>query len=81
MNYLGRARLAGEAVSDQVWEICCTSGNSNPAASNLSDAQFEFVDNTPHLPVLTFDPDAGTVHVAFYARDGSLTYERTLDDV
>ena len=31
--------------------------------------------------MLTFDPDAGTVHVAFYDVDGALTFERTLDDV
>ena len=81
MNYLGRTSVSGDAVSDRLWEICCTSGNMNPLASSLSDVQFEFVDASPHLPVLTFDPDAGTVHVAFYGKDGSLTFERTLDDL
>lgn len=79
MNYLGRASLTGDAVSDRVWEVCCTSGNRNPLASSLSDEQFVFVDASPHLPVLTFDPDAGTINVAFYAADGSLAFERTLD--
>ncbi|MCB9687275.1 MAG: alkaline phosphatase family protein [Alphaproteobacteria bacterium] len=81
MNYLGRTRLSGEATSDRLWEVCCTSGNVNPLADKLDPAQFEFVDNSPHLPVLTFDPGAGTIHVAFHARDGSLSFERTLDDV
>ncbi len=79
MNYLGRARLDGDAVSDRAWEVCCTSGNISPLASGLSEDQFAYVDDTPQLPVLTFDPDAGTVHVAFYGMDGSLTYEQTLD--
>ncbi len=81
MNYLGRVTEAGTSVSEQAYEVCCTSGNINPIASTLSLDQFEFVDNSPHLPVLTFDPDAGTVHVAFYAADGSVSFERTLDDV
>jgi phosphodiesterase/alkaline phosphatase D-like protein len=81
MNYLGRARVRGDAVSDRVWEVCCTSGNINPLASGLSAEQFAFVQAAPHLPVLTFDPDAGTVHVAFYGKDGSLSFERTLTDV
>lgn len=80
MNYLGRARLRGETVSEKVWEVCCTSGNTNPLASSLSDEQFLFVGNAPHLPVLTFDPTAETVHVAFYARDGSLAFEHTIED-
>lgn len=81
MTYLGRASVSGDAVSDRAWEVCCTSGNINPLASGLSADQFAFVAAAPHLPVLTFDPDAGTVHVAFYAVDGSLAFERTLDDV
>jgi alkaline phosphatase D len=81
MNYLGRARLEQERIADRVWEICCTSGNSNPLASSLSAEQFAFVDSAPHLPVITFDGEAGTVHVAFYAADGSLAFERLLDDV
>lgn len=81
MNYLGRASESGEAVSDRVWEVCCTSGNVSPFSSNLSEIQFPYVGDSPQLPVLTFDPDAGTVHVAFYGQDGSLSYEQTLDDV
>lgn len=81
MNYLGRARLGGEAVSDRVWEVCVTSGNVNPLASSLSREQFEFVDSAPHLPVLTFDPEAGEVHVAFYGVDGAVAFERLIQDV
>lgn len=81
MNYLGRASETGEATSDRVWEVCVTSGNINPLASTLSPTQFPFVAAAPHLPVLTFDPDAGTVHVAFWDRTGALAWERTLDDV
>jgi alkaline phosphatase D len=79
MNYLGRVQEEGEVASEQAWEVCCTSGNLNPLADGLSADQFPFVDNTPHLPVLTFDPSAGTVHVAFYARDGALAHEQTLE--
>jgi phosphodiesterase/alkaline phosphatase D-like protein len=79
MNYLGRASLSGEAVSDRTWEVCCTSGNANPLAGGMSDEQFEFVETDPQIPVLTFDPDANTVHVAFYGRDGTLTFERLLE--
>lgn len=81
MNYLGRVHVTGDAVSDRSWEVCVTSGNVNPLASTLSADQFPFVSAAPHLPVLTFDPGAGTVHVAFYAKDGSLSFERTLTDV
>lgn len=81
MNYLGRVRVRGDAASDRAWEVCCTSGNVNPLASGLSPEQFAFVAAAPHLPVLTFDPGAGTVHVAFHARDGSRSFEQTLTDV
>lgn len=80
MNYLGRTSISGDAPSERSWEVCCTSGNVNPLAAGLSEEQFVFVDTAPHLPVLTFDGEAGTVHVAFYAKDGSLAFERTLDD-
>lgn len=80
MNYVGRTTLGGTSVADQTWEVCCTSGNSNPLAAGLSRDQFEFVSTAPHFPVLTFDPAAETVHVGFYARDGSLAFERTITD-
>ncbi len=81
MTYLGRATTGGDAPSDNTWEVCTTSGNINPLASSLDDEQFVFVEALPNLPVLTFDPDADSVHVAFYGKDGSLTHEQTLIDV
>jgi phosphodiesterase/alkaline phosphatase D-like protein len=78
MNYLGRASITGEAPSDVAWEVCVTSGNVNPRAAGLSPDQFAFVNTAPHLPVLTFDPTADTVHVAFYGRDGALDFEQLL---
>lgn len=81
MTYLGQATTGGEAPSDRTWEVCCTSGNINPLAGSLRGEQFVYVEALPNLPVLTFDPDAGTVHVAFYGMDGSLSYEQTLSDV
>lgn len=81
INYLGTASETGDLPSERAWEVCVTSGNLNPVASGFSDIQFPFVDNTPHLPVLTFDPDAGTVHVEFWDSTGKLAYEQTLDDV
>ena len=79
MNYLGRASITGDAPSQMAWEVCTTSGNMSPLANGLSNEQFPFVDNSPHFPVLTFDPDAGTVHIGFYASDGTLSYEQILD--
>ena len=79
MNYLGRARITGDRLSERAWEVCCTSGNVNPLAGSLSDEQFVYVDAAPNLPVLTFDPVAGTVRVVFYAADGSVGFEEVLD--
>ena len=78
MNYLGRGSVSGDKPSDLAWEVCCTSGNFNPLASSLSPDQYVFVSGAPHFPVLTFDPGTDSVHVAFYAKDGSLTFEQTL---
>lgn len=79
MNYLGRANIAASTTSESVWEVCTTSGNISPMANFLDEGQFTFVDQNPHLPVLHFDPDAGTVHVAFYDSTGALAYEQTLE--
>lgn len=81
MNYLGRTTESGTSVAESSWEVCCTSGNESPFADGLSATQFPFVSKHPHLPLLTFDPGAGTVHVAFYAKDGALAFEQTLTDV
>lgn len=81
MNYLGRATLGGTGVADTRREICVTSGNVNPSYTGLKPEQFDYVSVDPALPVLTFDPDAGTVHVAFHLRDGSVGYEQTLTDI
>ena len=78
MSYAGRITTGGDAVRDRTWEVCTTSGNINPLASSLSEEQFPFVVSAPHLPVLTFDPDSDAVHVAFYAKDGSLAHEQDL---
>ena len=81
MNYLGRGSETGEAVSDLSWEVCCTSGNTNPVAKSLSEDQYDYVAGAPKMPVLTFDPEAGTIHIAFYGVDGSLSFEKTLTNV
>jgi len=81
MNYLGRATIDGTGVADTRWEVCVTSGNINPSYLSLSDDQFDYVSAEPSFPVLTFDPDAGTVHVAFHLGDGSVGHEQTLTDV
>ena len=78
MNYLGQGSLTGDAPSDKMWEVCCTSGNRNPLADSLSPEQFVFVDPSPHFPVLTFDPETDSIHVAFYGKDGTLNFEQTL---
>ena len=77
-NYFGRTSLDGERPSERCVEVCCTSGNLSPFAASLSDEQFPFIDNTPHLPILTFDPEAGTVSVEFWNRYGELDFSETV---
>ncbi len=81
MNYLGRVTIDGTSVADTRSEVCVTSGNINPSYLTMPDEQFEYVSAEPSFPVLTFDPAAGTVHVAFYLSDGSLGYEQTVTDM
>jgi len=81
MNYLGRTSITGDAVSQTRTEVCVTSGNINPSYLSMPADQFDYVSAEPSFPVLTFDPAAGTVHVAFYLADGSVGFEKTLDDV
>ncbi|MCA9573528.1 MAG: alkaline phosphatase D family protein, partial [Myxococcales bacterium] len=78
MNYVGRVSEAGDRTSDRAWEICCTSGNVNPLVRDLSLTQFDWTGMPPHVPRLTFDPDAGTVTVAFHAADGTVSHEQVL---
>lgn len=79
MNYLGTLSIGPSTPSEGLWEVCTTSGNISPLANFLSDEQFAFVDNAPHFPVITFDPTAGTAHVAFYGVTGELSFEQTLE--
>jgi phosphodiesterase/alkaline phosphatase D-like protein len=78
MNYLGHADETDPSVAGRMWEVCSTMGNINPLVARLKPEQFDWTARDPHQALLTFDPTAGTVHVAFHAEDGSLSYERTL---
>ncbi len=81
MNYLGRLTIDGTSVADTRYEVCVTSGNINPSYMGLQAEQFDYVSAEPMLPVLTFDPDAGTVHVAFHDKEGAVAFEQTLTDL
>lgn len=78
MNYFGHADETDDSIAGRMYELCCTSGNTNPLVTALSKQQFEFTAEPPHFPTLTFDPGAGTVTVRFYAEDGSVSFEKVV---
>ena len=68
----GRARTA------RSHEVCTTSGNINPTVNALSEDQFDFKAQPPHLPLITFDADADTITVRFVDLDGQTAHEQVL---
>ena len=70
---IGNLRIVDASVFPAV-----TSGNTNPLADQLPEAQFPWRSENAHLPLLTFDPEAGEVHVEFVATDGTVSHARTL---
>lgn len=79
MNYVGTLDEEPDSVAGELHEVCCTSGNTNPLTMFLSKKQFEFTAVTAHMPLLTFDPAAGTITVRFYSDDGELAFEKVID--
>ena len=78
MCYLGNTDEDDDSAAGQMWEVCCTSGNTNPLALLLSTQQFEWFSDRPHMPVLTFDAELGEILVRFYDSDGNIAHERTI---
>lgn len=44
----------------------------------LSEDQFDFKAQPPHLPLITFDADADTITVRFVDLDGQTAHEQVL---
>ncbi|PRQ04256.1 Alkaline phosphatase D precursor [Enhygromyxa salina] len=78
MCYLGQVELEPLTPGESMWEICVTSGNTNPLADELPEAQFPWRSQLPHLPLITFDPQADLVRVEFVTRFGDVAYHREL---
>lgn len=79
MNYIGTLAETPSSTSGRLLEVCTTSGNINPFVNSLSDDQFAWRAEAPHLPTLTFDADAGTVTLRFHDLDGVMVHERVVD--
>ena len=78
MNYLGHCDEVHPSLAGRMWEVCNTWGNINPLIHRLSAEQFVWTAQDPHVPLLTFDPAAGTVLLRFYDEGGALAFEETL---
>ncbi len=76
---MGQVDANPTTAGEGMWEVCVTSGNTNPLANELSDEQFPWHSPDAHLPLLTFDPDANRVLVEFLDTDGQLAHSRELD--
>lgn len=79
MCYVGRIEREPSTPADGMWEVCVTSGNTNPLASSLPQDQFTWRSQDGHLPLITFDPEAERVHVEFIAEDGTVAHNQELD--
>lgn len=79
MCYVGQVDSEPATYAEGMWEVCVTSGNTNPLASELPAAQFPWRSENAHLPLITFDPTNDQVVVEFIATDGSLAHRRELD--
>lgn len=79
MCYVGRIERDPSTAADGMWEVCVTSGNTNPLASSLPEEQFTWRSQNGHLPLITFDPEAERVHVELIAEDGTVAHSQALD--
>lgn len=78
MCYVGQVELEPATPGESMWEICVTSGNVNGLASELPEAQFPWRSLSPHVPLITFDPEADLVHVEFVDAYGNVSHSRDL---
>jgi alkaline phosphatase D len=79
MCYVGQIESDPTSYAEGMWEVCVTSGNTNPLANSLSQQQFPWRSEYGHLPLITFDPNTERVRVEFVARDGSIAHTQELD--
>lgn len=78
MCYVGQVDADPTTAGESMWEVCVTSGNTNPLASSLGETQFPWRSADAHLPLLTFDPENDLVRVEFVATDGTVAHSRDL---
>ncbi len=76
-SYVGTVEPQGGGLAGSQPEICVTSGNSNPVAFLLNGTQFPYKTGDATVPVVTLDPNAGTVNVKMIDMSGQIAYERT----
>ena len=79
MCYLGQVEGDPVDAGSSMWEVCVTSGNTNPLASELPEPQFAWKSQEAHLPLVTFDPENDRVRVEFIDTDGNLAFSRDLE--
>lgn len=82
MCYVGQIEGEPSTRADSMWEVCVTSGNTNPLANQLPEEQFPWRSSNPHVPRLTFEPAADPaddrVVVEFIDTAGQVAHRREL---
>jgi phosphodiesterase/alkaline phosphatase D-like protein len=79
MCYVGQIESEPTSPAERMWEVCVTSGNTNPLANSLPEGQFAWASQQGHLPLITFDPMTERVQVRFIAGDDGVAYTRELN--
>ncbi len=78
MCFVGQVDGSPTTPGESMWEVCVTSGNTNPLASDVPPGQFPWASQYPHVPVIEFNPETDSVHVDFVALDGTISESRDL---
>ena len=78
MCFVGQVDGDPTTRGESMWEVCVTSGNRNPLASDLPPTQFPWASDLPHVPIIEFDPENEVVRVEFVAMDGTVSESREL---
>lgn len=79
MCWVGQVDAEPSTLGESMWEVCVTSGNTNPLANELLEGQFPWHSSDAHLPLITFDPVAELVRVEFVNKYGQLVHSRELE--
>ena len=78
MCFVGQVEDGVDTYAGRMWEICVTSGNTNPLAFTLPSSQFPWKSQDPHLPLITFDAQANEVEVTFVTTGGDIAHTQVL---